>query len=138
MRKGQREDTQFDTLGCRVTHAYFALKDAMTHCNHSGPVGDGGCKNNDNSNCESYCAYAREACRAQYDANFTDDADCASRCIDLPDSAIGSIVYRAATAEQSGNTLQCRLIHAVRALAKDPSQRTEAMCAPVFGGAPCE
>ena len=127
-----------DTVGCRTYHAYnaMALKQ-RPHCSHSGPAGNGVCSFVDDGNCIPYCRLAKAGCGELFDEQYEDDAACLDDCRTIegatPDAMVNA--YSVATA-QTGNTLQCRILHAARALEK-PDDRVE-FCRSVFGGAPCK
>jgi hypothetical protein len=130
---GANEDTSVNTVGCRLYHAYNALLDPETHCPHAGPTGDGHCgtvNGSDNSICESYCQIVAAACHDDSLAAFQ-TATCASVCNSLPDAKRNSS-YAVAAGQAGGNTLSCRMLHAVRAAAGDTSS-----CSAALGNAPC-
>ena len=128
-------DTTENTAGCRLYHAYNAVADPAVHCNHAGPGGDGHCGQDSGAsfgNCVSYCRLAKAACPADFDTAFTDDAACLTECASI-DGHTADSKYAIASPTASGATVQCRLLHASRALAGDATE-----CAAVFGGAPCQ
>jgi hypothetical protein len=125
-------DTNENTAGCRLYHAYNALADPAVHCSHAGPGGDGHCGQDSGAsfgNCVSYCRLAKAACKSDFDTNFGDDATCLTECASVTGHQADS-KYAVGTA--SGATLQCRLHQASLALAGDGTA-----CAAVFGAAPC-
>jgi hypothetical protein len=91
-----------NTVGCRTYHAEAAKANPGTHCEHAGPSGAGQCGNV----CGAYCKIAEAACPSQ--VGTTCSADCSSyaKVTDKPYSI----------AIQSGNTAECRLYHATRAV----------------------
>lgn len=132
---GKRSDSEGNTIGCRVSHAYNAILVDTVHCNHVGPIGDAGCKDGDDSNCSSYCRLASTACPEQFESEFGSESVCLSKCSALEDA--GNVKYHVATAPNGGNSLKCRTFHTARALALDVDERDAAVCAPIFGEAPC-
>jgi hypothetical protein len=126
---GKTSDRVEDTVGCRTYHSYSSLADPVTHCNHTGPGGDGHCGPKEDANCPAYCKLSAAACPTQFAGAFTDAADCKIKCQTIAGNKADS-KYSVATA-QSGNTLQCRLLATARALT-DP-----ASCEAAFGGGAC-
>lgn len=130
-----------DTLGCRIYHAYNAMVlAALPHCSHSGPAGNGVCSVTDDTtdaNCIPYCRLARAGCEELFDEKYDNENDCLQDCSTFegakPLPGINGYNVRDA---QQGNTLQCRVLHAARALEK-PDDRAD-FCPAVFGGAPCD
>lgn len=126
-----------DTVGCRTYHAYNALAlSELPHCSHSGPAGNGVCSFMEDGNCIPYCRLAKAGCAQLFGDKYEDDAACLEDCRSVegavPDAMVNG--YNVAMA-QRGDTLQCRILHAARAL-EDP-ENEEAYCGAVFGGAPC-
>jgi hypothetical protein len=108
---GTHSDQTGDTLGCRLYHSYSSLADPETHCAHAGPGGDGHCGSN---NCPAYCAIAKSACSAAFDAKYATPAACDTDCRTLSGSAADSHY----TVSQTPQTeLGCRMLHAVRSFA---------------------
>jgi len=106
-----------NTVGCRHYHSYNAVSDAMTHCPHTGPTGGGHCGGL-GAICESYCQITKAACPAAYDLAFPKgDAACLTQCGKLPDGGTEDH-YSIESAEDPDNAgkVQCRVLHAVRAL----------------------
>jgi len=128
-------DTTENTIGCRMYHSYNSLLDPKGHCSHTGPGGDGHCgssalpKSGNTGNCESYCLLLSQACSADFDASFADQAACQADCVEL-EGAGPSLGY---STSASGDNLQCRLLHVSRALT-NPSKE----CAAAQGAAPCK
>jgi len=107
---GTEADTSQDTVGCRKYHSYNSVGDAATHCPHSGPGGDGHCGTD---NCPGYCAIVAKACNTEFAATFGGDTNtCLTECRKVKGSA-GNSGF--STSAPNGNTLQCRLLHAIRA-----------------------
>jgi len=127
-----------DTVGCRTYHAYNALAlSELPHCSHSGPAGNGVCSFVDDGNCIPYCRLAKKGCSEAFDEKYgDDDAACLEDCRTIEGSVPNAMVngYNVAMA-QRGDTLQCRILHAARAL-EDPDNEST-YCDAVFGGAPC-
>jgi hypothetical protein len=117
---GLNSHREENTMGCRSWHTFNSLIDPASHCAHTGPGGDGHCgldQVDKTGNCVSYCTIAEKACGAVFTAKYASRAACELECSTQPDSfgAKMDAKYRIAAA-QSGNTLQCRLLHASRAL----------------------
>jgi hypothetical protein len=129
---GHREE---NTMGCRSWHTFNSLIDPGSHCGHTGPGGDGHCgvdTPDATGNCASYCKLAQVACAADFTTKFGSEAACLVDCSTQPDAfgAKHDSKYRIATA-QTGNTLQCRLLHVSRALSdatECPSALGQGMC----------
>jgi hypothetical protein len=122
-----------NNIGCRKSFAYSAVIDPVADCPHAGPSGDGVCGvdapgGGSTGNCDSYCTLLEAACRAAFAVAFTDQAACQSECAGRPGAPLGS-GYSVATA--TGNTVQCRILHASAALTS-PSE-----CTAALGGPPC-
>ncbi len=145
---GQITDIKENTVGCRKYHSYNALVDPTSHCPHTGPGGDGHCGSADapsaetfTGNCESYCILAAGACDSAvagvdpaetFQAHFKTKAACQQACGKI-DGAAPNSGYAVAPAP-TGDTVQCRLLHAARAALKPGTE-----CAAVFGdAAPCQ
>jgi hypothetical protein len=134
---GLASDREENTIGCRRWHIFNALKDpGATHCSHTSPSGDGHCgidAPDKTGNCVSYCMLAKAACSTQYAAKWASDSACELECSSQPESfkARHDTLYKVSTSK-TGNTVQCRILHAARALS-DPTE-----CASVFGGGDCQ
>ncbi len=130
-RKGSTETT--NTISCRTAHAFNALLvNARDHCPHAGPLGAGVC--GAGGNCEAYCALAKVACPDGFASHYLDDDDCADQCANLDGADSGE--YSVDSAQEGGNTVQCRGLAVSRALELPEAERAAA-CAAVFGGKPC-
>ncbi len=132
---GTNADTNINTVGCRIYHAYNALLDPATHCPHAGPTGDGHCGqvgDSEHAPCESFCAIAAPVCGTSPAAPL-DPSTCTADCRELPGSGPNSH-YTVARGAALGDTLACRMVHAVRALQSGDASS----CGAVGGGAPCE
>lgn len=130
---GENRNKEENTMGCRRWHIFNSLIDPMaTHCSHTSPTGDGHCGIDEADKtgiCVSYCILAKAACGTQYAAKYASDSACQLECSSQPESfgARHDSLYKVSTA-QTGNTVQCRTLHAARALSD------AAECANVFGG----
>jgi len=133
---GTNGDRDENTMGCRHWHIFNSIRiDAAAHCAHTGPGGDGHCgldTTGKTGNCESYCILAEKACGAGFAAKYASQTACQLDCSTQPDTFGAKIdsKYRLAAAV-SGNTLQCRLLHASRALTDDtacPSALGQGAC----------
>lgn len=133
--EGETQDKNRDTVACRRYHAYNALLIDKVHCNHAGPGGDGHCS----FICPAYCSLVKAACKAGYDAEYRNDAECEKECADAffgGNTDIKKQVdlgYNVGTGKAGGNTIQCRLYYASKAFGS-PTQCTSALggdkCAP--------
>jgi hypothetical protein len=135
---GESGERVENTFGCRQSHAYSSLLAPAAHCAHASPAGDGHCGLDDadgesTGNCDSYCMLLEAACPDELDATYGSVADCQSDCAASPESfqAAQDQGYSVATAEDLGDALQCRILHAVRTLGGDEA------CAAAVGGSPC-
>jgi len=129
-----------DTVGCRTYHSYNALvRQEEPHCSHSGPAGNGVCSttmDTSAANCTPYCRLARAGCEDLYNEHYADFDECLDDCSKVK-GAVPDFEKNAYTVNksQTGNTLQCRILHAARALEKPDD--AAAYCDAVFGDAPC-
>jgi len=129
-----------DTVGCRTYHAYNAMTLAyLPHCSHSGPAGNGVCSVTDatsEANCTPYCRLAHAGCKERFEAQWDTESECIEDCSTLdggvPDKTKNGYNVTDAT---RGNTVQCRILHAARALEKPDDK--DIFCDGVFGEAPC-
>jgi hypothetical protein len=117
---GTSGDRVENTMGCRHWHTFNSLFEPTSHCAHTGPGGDGHCgidAVDKTGNCVSYCTIAEKACGALFLATFASQTACQVDCSTRPDAfgARHDSRYSIATS-LSGSTLQCRLLHASRAL----------------------
>lgn len=136
---GTGADMTENTVGCRKYHAGVAGSAPGTHCRHASPTGDGTCGTYSASdeklgNCESYCLLVEAACWEDPAYPFPSREDCENTCeAELANKgAKAGSNYTVATAE-SGDTLQCRTLHAVRAL----EAKATDLCDAAYGGDPC-
>jgi hypothetical protein len=135
---GTRADRTENTVGCRIYHAGSAATAPQTHCKHAGPSGDGHCGTDDEDagktgNCESYCLLLEAACGEDTDYTFANREECENTCeTDFAETgAAADSGYSVDTATEDPQSLQCRVLHAARAL------EDSAACAAALGGAPC-
>ena len=127
-----------DTVGCRTYHSYNALVlDETPHCSHSGPAGNGVCSFTEDPNCTPYCRLAKAGCPELFEEKDGSTDACLERCRDI-EGAVPDAMHNAYSVDgaQIGDTLQCRILHAARALEHPDDKAT--YCPAVFGGAPCK
>jgi hypothetical protein len=127
---GTNADREENTMGCRHWHTFNSLIDPASHCSHTAPGGDGHCgldSPDKTGNCAAYCMLVEKACATGFAAQYASQTACQLDCSTRPDSfgAKHDSKYRVATAV-SGNTLQCRILHASRALTA-PEECTSAL-----------
>lgn len=127
--------TEANTIGCRKFHAYSGLTRPFKHCPHAGPTGQGYCGDEHLAICDSYCTIAKQACGAQYAAHFVDDSACQAECTGLEGAEEDDdLDYFVAEAEAIPNSVNCRVLHAVRAFAEPMAE-----CPIALGqAAPCQ
>ncbi len=130
---GKIGNTTENTVGCRLYHSYSAVANPQGHCSHAGPVGDGHCGLDEGAafgNCKSYCILIESGCKTDFDAKFASQNDCLKDCASLTGHAEdqGYDITSAA----SGDNVQCRTLHATRALSDATA------CAAALGAAPCQ
>lgn len=122
-----------NSIGCRTYHSYNAIIDAKTHCPHAGPGGAGVC---DSSYCEAYCTLINAGCSNQpgFSAQYNGSAaGCLQKCNQgVPTDPNG---YSIAS---TGDNVQCRIVHASKAIAAAGTSAVATDCAAAFGGAPCD
>ena len=104
-----------NSVRCRLNAALQAknASDAEKDdfCQAAGPGGNGDC----GSNCESYCLLVEQAC----DGINAVVPDCENKCRAFGDSKRFEVGNAMEQADHSGDTVQCRLVHASSA-AVDP------------------
>jgi hypothetical protein len=157
-----------NTVACRRYHAYasLGLDGPVVHCPHAGPTGDGHCGDPPaDDNCFSYCRILKRACTARFyqdymtgppPASLADNADvddlglCMASCQMVAGSGANSgySVERAPEISDlddsdpqgdRGDVLQCRVFHAIRALAGSTGLLPNpAECAAAFGDTECK
>jgi hypothetical protein len=124
---GLEKDTAVDSVGCRKYHSYNSVGDPTMHCPHAGPGGDGHCGTD---NCTGYCAIVAKACPTDFMSSFGGDmTTCLTECRKVKGSAANSGY---STGAPNGNTLQCRLKHAVQAFTIPDA------CPSAVGGGDCQ
>ncbi len=135
---GEAADISENSVGCRIYHAITAGGSApgaaTTHCQHAGPTGDGHCGHLEDGDgtCQSYCTLLEGACADDPGYPFANRDACEAACeTDLADKGAADDSKYSVTDAESGDTLQCRTLHAARAFG-DATQ-----CAAALGGAPC-
>jgi hypothetical protein len=129
--ENETQDKTHDTLACRRYHTYNSFLIGESHCTHSGPSGDGHC----GRICPAYCKLAKDACGAAFTTAFKDDAGCLKDCaalIKIEDEEDQlDLGYSVAMGAAGGNTIQCRIYHAVKAFSKASE------CTSALGGGDC-
>ncbi len=129
---GKIANTTENTVGCRLFHSYSAVANPQGHCAHAGPSGDGHCgldKGGVFGNCESLCMLLESGCKADFDSKFASQDECWQDCALLTGHAKDQ-GYDVKSAG-SGDSVQCRTLHASRA------QSDPGACAAAMGAAPC-
>ncbi|MSP92584.1 MAG: hypothetical protein EXR79_12415 [Myxococcales bacterium] len=96
---GKKDDTDKNTIGCRLYHAGAAAKDAKVHCPHAGGSGGDIC----GKYCDNFCGLVKVACAGPLNP-YADDAACQAACAKAPKTGKGS--------DASGDSLQCIFYHA--------------------------
>jgi hypothetical protein len=114
--EGMTTDASGDTVGCRTTHAGFALGTPVPHCWHAGPLGYGGC----GTSCEAFCKIDVGYCGAG-DAGttpFTSEAECMTACGAWATVMPGKTGSFNAVGDgiMAGNTIECRMYYLELAL----------------------
>jgi hypothetical protein len=105
---GSADDTESDSLGCRIYHATVAASvDANFHCPHAGPNGDGVCVAAGAPSCTLYCSRYLTNCTEDLNA-YIDEADCMTQC---------STWYPGTEDDLVGHTVGCHTYHAGAAAA---------------------
>jgi uncharacterized protein YceK len=138
---GTNGDREENTMGCRRWHTYNSLLDPASHCPHTSPSGDGHCgldAPDKTGNCVSYCTLAEAACGTKgFDTKYGTQSACQVDCSTQPDAfgAKHDSKYKPSTAA-SGNTVQCRILHAARALTD--MSKAAAECPSVLGQGSCQ
>lgn len=117
--EGTPEDTEGNTLGCRLGYALKAPSEPITYCTWAGPGGDGMC----GSNCEGFCSLMAVACTADTTSAegdyFETTKDCLRACEEVPQSGPYSATNESTTG--GADIFECRLYHVSAAIyADDP------------------
>ena len=127
---GTSEDTDGNTIGCRMYHATVAGglegDDNALHCGHAGPSGGDVC----GTWCENYCDLATNNCTGD-NALFGGGAGCLDQCEGFhSDAPAGST---------GGDSVQCRIYHlGVAGSDGETSAATHCPHGGVDGGGVCE
>lgn len=90
-------DTSGATVQCKIYHASVASNssaNALIHCPHTSPAGEGTC----GTSCQNYCYSIMKSCPS----TFSDVPTCMLSCVEYPNGTF---------ADQSGNTVECRTYH---------------------------
>ena len=138
---GTNGDREENTMGCRRWHTYNSLIDPASHCAHTSPSGDGHCgldAPDKTGNCVSYCTLAEAACGTQgFDTKYGTQSACQVDCSKQPDAfgAKHDSKYKISSIA-TGNTVQCRILHAARALTD--ATKAAAECPSVLGQGSCQ
>jgi hypothetical protein len=121
---------------CRAYHAGVALAGLTTHCEHAGAISGGGsayC----GTECEAYCTQMMATCVAgSANQQYSTYAQCLSVCAAFPATGTRTPL------DTTGDTIQCRMYHAL--VAGTDSTTTTAHCphaGPTGGGqcgTPCD
>jgi hypothetical protein len=130
-----------DTTKCRNTHAFVALLVNPHHCAHAGVLGSNVC----GGNCDAYCRLAKAACPGYVDDEFFEKpagkdakSPCVEECEGLDGVMSESPEDYTVEAGEKGNSVQCRALHASRALDEELSmEETAELCDAAFGAKPC-
>ncbi|MFT7623185.1 MAG: hypothetical protein ACI9WU_002363, partial [Myxococcota bacterium] len=98
---GTVDDTDGNTVGCRMYHASVASEsdeNAAIHCVHAGPSGGNVC----GTWCDNYCDLSATNCGADNELYADDDA-CMTAC--------GNFVDTGDAGATAGDSVQCRIYH---------------------------
>lgn len=129
---GATGDDDTDTVACRLKYAmkarYAGGSELEGYCREAGPGGNGRC----GGNCEGLCDIAMTTCTpaATDPYFFTSRSACLNTCNGLPQI---NFTY-GADSSADGNSVQCRLFHAMSAAMSDPEEH----CSHVMGITLCE
>ena len=110
--------TLTDTLGCRISHAMTAFGNASmaaAECPKAGPAGDGllAC----GTTCEAFCGIIDNICPSQWNAGT-----CVAQC-----NARGAVTHYS-TANQTGDTRECRLYWATVGTCANTVRNSNPVC----------
>jgi len=127
MPKGNWNDTNVNSLGCRVNAAIkAALTGDMTLCQAASYTGGGIC----GSYCDTYCNFATTVCTYSNALSFGYDlAKCMSACSAYPTNGNNN--------STRGNSVQCRIYHLEKVAIDYTLQATECTKADTLGGFTC-
>jgi hypothetical protein len=129
----QTSATSGDTLACRIFHTSLAAADGGAardpHCWHAGPYGFNVC----GDECATFCEIATGYCEpdAGFDAAappFSSLSDCMTKCnafvrVAGGDAGVNVDGGFSALGPTSGDTLDCREWHLLKALESTPNQQ---------------
>ncbi len=107
---GELEDTDVNTVGCRLYHAgVAATEEPEVHCWHAGPTGGDFC----GTWCDNYCHLSELICTGPEAETHPTAEQCQEACLDFrSDGEIN---------DTGGNSVQCRLYHLSVAGTNPPS-----------------
>ena len=122
LEEGSPSDVKVNTIGCRLNQAR-AISTEPVDCHFAGPGGGNLC----GDNCDSYCELMSHACgEEEYRSYWLGDVErCKLKCRALRDLDTSQLddgeshysALNAAARDHDGDTVQCRLFHAVSAIA---------------------
>jgi hypothetical protein len=145
--QGTSGDRVGNTSACRHFHTYNSLIDPDGHCWHTSAGGDGHCgldAPDKTGNCVAYCILLETACSSEFSSQYGTQTACQTDCtargkpFGAPADSLADLVKDVPSGQskllstQTGNTLQCRLLHVSRAL----SDATE--CPSALGQGACQ
>jgi hypothetical protein len=127
-------------MTCRLYHGFNSLLVAESHCGHAGAGGWDAPHCGDE--CASYCHLAAGACGASFTQKYPGadpEAACRTACAAVPSNQPmgynGYTVAAGVAAVNAGDSLQCRLYYAVKAV-ETPTDNA-ASCASALGAGNC-
>ncbi|MEY4512932.1 MAG: hypothetical protein RLZZ450_5054 [Pseudomonadota bacterium] len=129
-----------NTMTCRLYHGFNSLLVADSHCGHAGAGGWDAPHCGDE--CASYCHLAAGACGAAFTQKYPGadpEAACRTACAGLPTMQPmgygGYTVAAGVAAVNAGDSLQCRLYHAIKAV--ETPTGNAASCTSALGAGSC-
>jgi hypothetical protein len=131
--EGAVGDPDGNSVACRLKYAskgrYAAGSELAAYCRQAGAGGDGRC----GGNCDGFCSIAMATCsKAETDPfYFATEQACQTTCQGLPNDI--PYVYGDISVAD-GNSVQCRLFHAMSAVMADAGEH----CEHVMGLTLCE
>jgi hypothetical protein len=99
---GSSVEPEPNTVACRAKEAGYAEREPDDHCKAAGPGGNGVC----GSDCDAYCQVYPEVCPGTY--KYPSPEACLKACSGLTDQDSFDV-----TRDHGGDTIECRLVHAV-------------------------